>query len=189
MVKEVLNLSVEVLTRVRTVELPLEKVRLAKTKSIMPLSVTSDPISIVSDALNLLAFGGIRLNTSGVMVSSLTKKVVSVLLMLFCVSFAMNVMLYCPISVGMVKVILNRSVVDGFSCNSCVLLFGSVMFASTVSTKRLSVMFALMFIISLMLNVLPAVGSSSVTVGGLVSSTLKAIISVLLMLFCVSFAK
>jgi len=189
MVKEVLNLSVEVLTRVRTVELPLEKVILAVTKSIIPLSVTSAPISIMSLVLNLLEFGGIRLNTSGVIVSSVTKKVVSVLLMLFCVSFAMNVISYCPIKAGIVNVLLNRFVVDGFSSSSCVVLFGNVMLASTISTKRLSVTFALMFIISLMLNVLPDIGSSSVTFGSCVSSTLKIINSVLLMLFNVSFAK
>jgi len=106
MVKLLLNLSAAVFIRVKSVVLPFEKVMLACTTSIIPLSVTLVATSIISLVLNLLAFSGIKSNTCGRIVSSPTKNVVWVLLMLFCVSFAMNVMLYRPNSVGMVKVLL-----------------------------------------------------------------------------------
>jgi len=56
--------------------------------------------------------------------------------------------------------------------------FGSVMFASTVSTRALSVTFALILIRSLMLYVLASLGMVSMTSGIVVSITVKFVFSV-----------
>jgi len=71
---------------------------------------------------------------------------------------------------------------------SIVLLFGSVMFAVTVSMIALSVAFAFTSIMSLMLYVLPAEGAMSFTSGITLSSTLKFVLTLWLMLLLVSFA-
>ena len=103
-------------------------------------------------------------------------------LMLLLVSFAMMVILYCPIKLGIAKLLLKVMVLS--SCmrvSSVELVLGKVMFARTVSIAMLSVTFAEICMISEMLKVLFASGVRFLTSGRVISNTVKFVLSVLLM--------
>jgi len=96
-------------------------------------------------------------------------------------------MLYCPNSSGIVYVLLYVLPTPLTSVIISVLLFGSVMFANTLSTPIASLTFACTVIIVAVLYVSPA-GFRSVTSGGAPSSLTKNVVIVLFMLLLVSFA-
>lgn len=93
--------------RLCIVVVPSGKLMFTVTLSTAMLSVTFAMRVMVSVALKLLAFAGCVMTTCGPStLSSPTKKVVSVELILLVVSLAKKVMLYCPVRFGMVKVVL-----------------------------------------------------------------------------------
>ena len=60
----------------------------------------------MSETLKVLLATGIKSNTLGTTISSPTKNVVSVELILLLVSFTINVILYCPVILGIMKLLL-----------------------------------------------------------------------------------
>jgi len=82
--------------KLNIVELAFGKVMLAFTVLTLMLSVTFAAISIISLTLKVLALTGCRSKTSGTVTSLTVKLVLSVLLRLPNVSFAMMVTLYNP---------------------------------------------------------------------------------------------
>src|SRR3989344_9519732 len=127
--------------------------------------------------------------TFGAETSIATKKVVTVAFTLLSVSFAMNVMLYCPVTCGTAKDALYLFPTASDKLTIMLVPFGNVMFARTEFTPMLSVTFAAISIVWLVLNVEFAEGRTSKTSGALMSVTSKKPVSVLFELPVVSFAK
>jgi len=138
----------------------------------------------------LLAIG-VKLTTLGGVMSNTVKLVVSVLLMLLLVSFAMMVTLYTPggsVRLG-TKVTLKVSEILLVMTNTKLVLLGKVIFARTVSNCRLSVTFAVMLTACVWLRRL-GTAVTFLTSGRTASVTaVKKVVSVSLMLLLVSFAK
>jgi len=82
-------------------------VMFTRTVSTAMLSVTFAWMVTWLDTLKVVPLVGTTMMTCGPnTLSSLTKKVLSVELMLFTLSFAKNVTLYCPVKLGIVKLVL-----------------------------------------------------------------------------------
>jgi len=190
MVKLLLNVIVAPSwSKVSSVELALGKVMLARTIFTAILSVTLADICIVSEMLKVLFASGVRFLTSGRVISNTVKLVVSVLLTFPEVSFAMIVTLYTPgASVSVVgKVALKISPTKFVMVSNKKDPSARVTFASTVSKPMLSVTLTVMLVLCVWLK---NRGSAVrlMTVGGVLSSTVKLVVSVLFVLPEVSFA-
>jgi len=149
----------------------LGKVMLAFTVLTLMLSVTLAAISMVSLTLKVLALTGCKSKTCGTVTSLTVKLVVSVLLRLPNVSFAMMVTLYNPgmsVSSG-TKVKLKISPAKFVIVNILLVLFGKVILAKTVSTfVVMSVTFAVMLTVCVWL-ILSGKAVTLITSGGVVS--------------------
>jgi len=109
--------------------------------------------------------------------------------MLLLLSLAKKLTLYCPNNkAGIVKLLLNLSVLVFASVTICVVLLGKVMFANTVSIAPPFVTFAAISMTSLTLKVVFAIGTRSKTSGLVTSLTTNVSLSVLFTLPAVSLA-
>jgi len=167
-------------------------VMFTRTVSTAMLSVMFAWMVTWLDTLKVVPLVGATMLTCGAkMLSCDTKKVLSVELMLFTLSFAKNVTLYCPVRFGMVKLVLNN--VLTFVRLSCMMVpFGSVMLMDTLPAVvlmfTLSTMVAPISIVSETLKLAPLDGSKLVMFGARLSCIRKNPFSVELRLFEVSFA-
>jgi len=155
------------------------------------LSVTFVCMVTCCSMLNVVPSGCVMVTCGPNILSCDTKKVLSVELMLFMLSFAKNVTLYCPVRFGMVKLVLNN-VLTFARFVVCTVPFGNVMLIDmlpgVVLRLMLSVMFALISIVSDVLKLVPAVGIMFVMFGARLSCMMKVCVSVSLRLPDVSFA-
>jgi len=183
-----LKISPARLVMVKSLLVALGKVMLANTVSTLILSVTLTVMLVLCVWLKRLG-SAVKLMTSGGVLSSTVKLVVSVLFTFPEVSLAMMVRLYTPI--GAVSPGTNEKLKMSptrlVRVNKTLLPSALVMLANTVSTPMLSVTLTVMLVISVWLMML---GSTVklMTSGRVISNTVKLVVSVLLMFPAVSLA-